>query len=166
MTDPVIVFDGSFSDVGSKATPWDTVRTVLEEAEVFWLSTMRGDGRPHVTPLVSVWQDDALHFSTGPAEQKARNLMHDPRCLLTTGSNSFGKGLDVVVEGTAERVTDRERLLRLADAWRVKYNGQWQYEVGDGIFLHGPGPVLVFRLAAAKALAFSRGPYVQTSYRF
>jgi len=32
----------------------------LEKAEVFWLSTVRPDGRPHVTPMVSVWLDGAL----------------------------------------------------------------------------------------------------------
>lgn len=32
------------------------------------------DGRPHVTPLLGVWQDGAVHFRTGLGEQKVRNL--------------------------------------------------------------------------------------------
>jgi hypothetical protein len=32
------------------------------------------EGRPHVTPMVSVWLDGALYFSTGHAERKAQNL--------------------------------------------------------------------------------------------
>jgi general stress protein 26 len=166
MTDPATVFDGSFSEPGSEATPWDHVRTVLDEAEIFWLSTVRGDGRPHVAPLLAVWQEGALHFCTGPAEQKARNLEHDPRCILTTGCNKYETGLDVVVEGTAVRITDPGSLRQLADSWTAKFGTRWKYEVGDGVLVHQPGPVLMFRLEAAKAFAFSRSPYVQTSYRF
>ena len=38
------------------------------------LSTVRADGRPHVTPLVAVWLDGALYFCTGEGEQKERNI--------------------------------------------------------------------------------------------
>ncbi len=47
---------------------------MLEASEIFWLSTVRRDGRPHVTPLPAMWLDGALHFCTGPEEQKAKNL--------------------------------------------------------------------------------------------
>lgn len=80
----------------------------------YWLTTVRGDGRPHVTPLIGVLRDDAVHFCTGLQEQKARNLEHHPRVALATGSNTWAQGLDVVVEGTATRVTDRPTLQRLA----------------------------------------------------
>jgi hypothetical protein len=43
----------------------------LRAAEVFWITTVRPDGRLHVTPLIAARYDGALHFSTGPAEQKA-----------------------------------------------------------------------------------------------
>ena len=46
----------------------------------------RGDGRPHVTPLPAVWSDGALHFCTGPTEQKGVNLAANPACVLTTGN--------------------------------------------------------------------------------
>ena len=44
-------------------------------------------------------------FCTGPTEQKARNLEHARFVAVTTGVNTWQDGLDVVVEGTAERVT-------------------------------------------------------------
>jgi hypothetical protein len=31
---------------------WDETRWVLEEAELFWVSTVRADGWPHVIPVV------------------------------------------------------------------------------------------------------------------
>jgi len=36
-----------------------------------WVVTGRPDGRPHVTPLVAVWADGAIHFHTG-AELRSR----------------------------------------------------------------------------------------------
>ena len=85
------------------ATDWATARRMLAAAEIFRLSTVRPDGRLHVTPVIAAWHDGMLYFSTGPAEQKARNLAHDGHCALTTGRNSLTEGLDLVVEGTAER---------------------------------------------------------------
>ena len=70
---------------------------------MFWLSTVRRDGRPHVTPLPTIWLDDRLHFCTGSEEQKTKNLESDARCVITTGTNALHSGLDVVVEGTAAR---------------------------------------------------------------
>ena len=74
MNEPVTELDTRFSDPDAVATEWDETRRVLETAELFWISTVRADGRPHVTPLVAVWLDGAIHFSTGAAEQKAINL--------------------------------------------------------------------------------------------
>src|SRR5439155_17155624 len=104
-----------------------------------WISTVRADGRPHVTPLVAVWLDGALHFCTGPTEQKARNLSGNPHVVVTTGCNSWEVGLDVMVEGAAVRVTDDATLRRLADAWATKWDGRWKFAVIAGGFEHGAG---------------------------
>lgn len=154
---------------GAKATPWAKTREVLEAAQLSWVTTVRGDGRPHVTPLVSVWLDDAVHFSTGPAEQKAVNLASNPDVVMTTGCNRWDQGLDVIVEGKAERVTDRATLERLAAAWATKWDGQWQFEVADGGFAPADGgvddSVLVFAVKPAKVLAFGKGEFSHTRYR-
>jgi nitroimidazol reductase NimA-like FMN-containing flavoprotein (pyridoxamine 5'-phosphate oxidase superfamily) len=164
---PRAELDGSYSSPKARATPWAKARGVLEKAGVFWLSTVRPDGRPHVTPLVSVWLDGSLYFSTGPDEVKAKNLARNARCILTTGCNAFRKGLDVVVEGRAVAVTDDGRLRRLAALWDRKYDGFWQYEVRDGAFHHEAGKALVFRVAALRALAYGRGgKFSATRYRF
>ena len=77
--DPTAEIDRRFSDPEAGATPWAEVARTLERAELYWLTTVRADGRPHVTPLIGVWHDGALHFCTGPREQKARNLEHNRR---------------------------------------------------------------------------------------
>jgi nitroimidazol reductase NimA-like FMN-containing flavoprotein (pyridoxamine 5'-phosphate oxidase superfamily) len=164
---PRTELDAEFSSPKASATPWAKARRLLEKAGVFWISTVRPDGRPHVTPLVAVWLDGLLYFSTGPREVKARNLTRNSRCILTTGSNSFSKGLDVVVEGRAVAVTDEPRLRRLAALWDRKYDGFWQYEVRDGAFHHESGKALVFQVVPARALAYGRGSkFSATRYRF
>jgi predicted pyridoxine 5'-phosphate oxidase superfamily flavin-nucleotide-binding protein len=104
MNEPVTTLDTRFSDPAAVATEWDQTRRVLETAELFWITTVRDDGRPHVTPLVAVWLDGAIHFSTGATEQKAVNLRGNPHVILTTGCNNRDRGLDVVVEGDAVQV--------------------------------------------------------------
>jgi hypothetical protein len=128
---------------------------------------VRADGRPHVTPLVAVWLDGALHFCCGSTEQKAVNLRTDPQVALTTGCNQWEEGLDVVVEGGAVQVTDAETLARLASAWRTKWDGRWKFEVGDGGFVHDEGgAALVFAVVPTKVLAFGKGPFSHTRHRF
>ncbi len=67
MPEPVTTIDSRFSDPAAVATPWEQTLRVLETAELSWLSTVRADGRPHVTPLVAVWFEGAVYFSTGVA---------------------------------------------------------------------------------------------------
>jgi general stress protein 26 len=165
-TDPAPRLDSRFSDPEAGPTPWTDIADVLERAELYWLTTVRADGRPHVTPLIGVARDGAMHFCTGRSEQKARNLEHREQVALTTGNNTWARGLDVVVEGTAVRVTDRDELQRLADDYEAKYGGDWHFEVGDGVFGAGEDAALVFRIEPAKVLAFAKQPHAQTTYRF
>jgi hypothetical protein len=48
-------------------TPWADGLEQLIEADTFWLSTVRPDGRPHVTPLIAVWHDDASGLRSATA---------------------------------------------------------------------------------------------------
>jgi nitroimidazol reductase NimA-like FMN-containing flavoprotein (pyridoxamine 5'-phosphate oxidase superfamily) len=163
---PTTHLDARFSEPGAEPTSWaDTVR-LLDAAQLFWITTVRADARPHVSPLVAVWLDDALHFCTGADEQKAVNLRTNPNVTLTTGCNRWNDGLDVVVEGVATTTTDDPTLRRLATAWRSKWEGQWQYEVRDGAFHHDAGDALVFTVAPVKVLAFGKGAFSHTTHRF
>lgn len=165
MTQPVGELQPDFSSAGATARPWSDVDRVLTEAQIFWLSTVRRDGRPHVTPLPAVWTGGRLHICTGAGEQKAVNLAHEPRCVLTTGTPHQNEGLDVVVEGTVARVTDSARLHELAGLWKTRLG--WDFRVVDDGF-EGPGGTvaLVLALTPHKVLAFGKGePYTQTRFR-
>ena len=166
MGEPTTELDTRFSEPEAVPIPWETTRGALEAAELFWVSTVRTDGRPHVTPLVAVWLDEALHFATGLEEQKAVNLRRNRAVVLTTGCNSWEGGLDVVVEGEAVQVTDPEQLEKLVDAWASKWDGRWAYEVHEGAFRHGGNTALVFSVRPVKVFAFAKGTFGQTRYRF
>jgi general stress protein 26 len=167
MNEPVTTIDPRFSDPDVVATGWDETRRVLETAELFWISTVRADGRPHVTPLVATWLDGSLHFCTGATEQKALNLRGNSRVILTTGCNHWDTGLDVVVEGDAVQLTDKNVLERLAEAWATKWDGRWQFDARDGGFHHTSGGMaLVFSVTPTKILAFAKGTFCSTRHQF
>jgi hypothetical protein len=98
--------------------------------------------------------------------QKGVNLSRNGSCALTTGNNAWKSGLDVVVEGRARRVIDDAFLQLLADAWASKYHGDWRFEVANGAFLHEGGEALVYEVRPAKVLAFAKGDFAQTRFRF
>ncbi|HEY4095868.1 MAG TPA: pyridoxamine 5'-phosphate oxidase family protein [Baekduia sp.] len=139
---------------------------MLAEAELYWLTTVRADGRPHVTPLIGVVQDGVFHFCTGLREQKARNLSARGDVVVTTGNNTWARGLDVVVEGAAVRVVDRAGLEVLADAYVAKYGEVWRFAVQDDGFGLREDLVAVFRVEPTKVMAFAKEPHGQTTYRF
>lgn len=166
-TTPTTTLNAVCSDPGATPTSWEDARAALEAAELSWIATVRADGRPHVTPLVAVWLDDALHFCTGETEQKAANLRSNEHVILMTGCNQWDRGMDVVVEGRAVRVTDRGELERLAAAWTHKWDGRWTYEPCDAGFKGDEHEdVLVFTVRPDKVFAFARGPYIHTKHAF
>jgi general stress protein 26 len=172
MSTPVTTVDERFSEKDATPTPWDTTRAALESAELFWLTTVRVDGRPHVTPLVAVWFDDALYFCVGWDEQKAVNLRHNDHVVLTTGRDDWDKGIDVVVEGVATRVTSPASLAQVAEVWTHKWDGRWDYAVGTDSFHHRDGDsvmdedIYVFRVTPQKVFAFSKGTFSHTRHQF
>jgi nitroimidazol reductase NimA-like FMN-containing flavoprotein (pyridoxamine 5'-phosphate oxidase superfamily) len=167
MGEPVTTLDTRFSEPDALPATWEETRRRLADAQLFWVTTVRRDGRPHMTPLVAVWLDDALYFATGPSEQKALNLATNPYVILSTGCNNWDQGTDLVVEGEAIQVTDEQQLGRLAEAWTQKWDGRWRYTTSRGAFQHEDGgEVLVFRVVPAKILAFGKGTFSQTRHQF
>ena len=166
MAEPTTSLDSRFSDPAAQPTSWAETEQLLEKAQLFWITTVRADGRPHSSPLVAVWHDGALHFSTGADEQKAVNLRHNPQVILTTGCNQWDGGVDVIVEGDAVQVTDETRLQQLATSWRTKWDGRWRFEVADSSFRHEAGSALVFAVTPTTVLAFGKGVFSHTSHRF
>ena len=162
--EPAAELHPGFSSDNAAATPWSEARELLEKAGIYWLTTVRPDGRPHVTPLFAVWLDGALFFCTGPSERKAKNLEFNSHCAITTGCNVI-EGLDLVVEGDAENVSDEARLQAVAGRFASKYD--WHYAVRDGAFYGEGGRADVYEVAPTTVFGFGKGEVSsQTRYRF
>jgi hypothetical protein len=113
--------------------PWSRALDQLDKLEprggargpTCWLTTVRPDGRPHVAGVVGLWADDSLYFVSGPKTRKARNLAADPRCSFAISLPD----LDLVLDGTATRVSDAQTLVRVAQSfadrgWPLEVEGE------------------------------------------
>jgi hypothetical protein len=170
-SDEVIAEIHGFSEPDAVPMPWLAGLEQVIAADTFWLSTVRPDGRPHVTPLIAVWHGEAIWFSTGPEERKAKNLAENPWCVLTTGRSDLVEGaLDVVLEGEAEQVTFDAELEPIASAFGAKYGTEtWDYVVREGAFFHQlvAARAIVFRVRPVRGLGFRKGDsFSQTTWRF
>src|SRR5689334_17705712 len=108
MADLQPVTERNLDGYGSPPIAWERARASLEEEwklqgpngqgipHTHWLATVRPDGAPHVMPIGAAWLDGAFYFTTGPGTRKAKNLAHEPRCVITLAA----RDLDLVVEGT------------------------------------------------------------------
>ena len=102
---------------GSGLLPWSWAEERLSASHDYWLTSLWPDGRPHSMPVWGVWDGEALWFSSGRRSRKARNLAADPRCTVTTDNPKD----PVVVEGSAELVSDRSAIERIAAVMSAKY---------------------------------------------
>jgi general stress protein 26 len=157
------------SSPDNMATPWEETRRILETAEVFWLSTVRADGRPHVTPVAAAWLDGILHFGTGSIAQKLKNLRRNPHVVLTTGCNQLTSGFDVVVEGDAAPCTDPAVHARFYRQQAILWGEGWPIQLRDGILWDESKeePLLLFAVTPTKIFASTRSDqWSQTRYQF
>ena len=117
--------------------PWSWAQERLEKSRNYWVASARPDGRPHLMPVWAVWLDGALYFSTAKTSVKARNLLANPNCVVTTEQGHEA----VILEGTAA-VEEDPRILRPAwDAYRAKYD--WSLE-DESMFVLRPRVAFAF----------------------
>jgi PPOX class probable F420-dependent enzyme len=130
-------------DEGGGLLPWTWAEAQLVQSRNFWLATRWPDGKPHVMPVWAIWEANGpwLLFSSSNQSRKARNLGHDPRCVLTTEDPRNA----VVVEGAAELITQRGELEAFLDAENAKYGTRYGFEMVD------PAANSCFRLRPTRA---------------
>jgi hypothetical protein len=147
---------------------WEPVQKALETGvsqapgtggpnrHTFWLTTLNEDGSPHVTGFgASDWIDGGIYLVAGEQTRKAQNIARDPRCAVSVAADEF----DVVLEGTAEKVTDPAVV---ADVAKRSAEGGWPAKVdesGTAITAEysapsaGPPPWAVYRITPRRATA-------------
>jgi hypothetical protein len=164
---PLTTLDTRYSSTNAQAAPWPDALAHLDKAALFWVVSVRPDGRPHVTPVVGVWVADAFYFSSGADEQKSRNLAASPHCSVITGCNAWNAGFDVILHGQAVVLRDLPSLRTVADAFLAKYGSDWAFDVNEDGTFGGRGVALVYRVDPAQALGFGKGePFSHTAYSF
>ena len=139
----------------AETTSWEVARARLgnpEPSRTCWLATTRPDGRPHLMPVIAFWIDGAMHIVAGEGTQKARNIAADGRCVIATGSTTL-PSLDIVIEGRAEPLTDRDAVRHVAKALKQK---GWPLEPkgdkvdGPNAPTAGPPPYTIFRIGPSR----------------
>ena len=161
--------DPRYSDPAAQATSWAETERVLAQAQLFWLTTVRADGRPHMTPVAAAWGGGAVHFHTGTEEQKYLNLVTNQNVVLSTGCSTWDRGLDVIVEGLAVQVTDTAALAGVVGLWADKWDGRWKLAAVEGEVYNTEFDVTsrLFTVVPSRVFAHAKGdPFGATTHRF
>jgi pyridoxine/pyridoxamine 5'-phosphate oxidase len=159
---------------GNEAIPWARALRQLEEqtgeeghGRTYWLATAGHDGRPHVAAVGALWVDGTFYFTSGAGTRKSRNLAENPSCTISV---SLGD-LDLVVEGTARKVTDTATLERLAGLYAAQ---GWPARASNGTITAefsapsaGPAPWDLYVVAPSTAVGVATAePNGATRWRF
>ena len=161
---------------GHDPIPWSRALRQLEATEksdtadtpqTWWLSTTDPDGQPHTTGVGAWWADDRFYFTSGARTRKSRNLAANPKCAIAVALGD----LDLVVEGTAAKVSDAATLERVAQRAR---DGGWPASVKDGALTAeysapsaGPPPWDVYEMIPKTAFGVAtKEPHGATRWRF
>ncbi|HMO56958.1 MAG TPA: pyridoxamine 5'-phosphate oxidase family protein [Roseiflexaceae bacterium] len=98
------------------------MRIQLEAAKVYWIASVRPNGRPHVSPVWGIWLDEQFYFDGSPETRRMRNIAVNPAIAVHLDSRNDGAEV-VMLEGHAHLVEQPPRLLteRIAAAYTTKY---------------------------------------------
>ena len=114
-------------DEGTGLLSWQWAEEQLTSSRNYWVVSLWPDGRPHAMPVWGLWHEGAFWFSSSKGSRKARNLAADPRCVVTTEDASD----PVVMEGSAELVTDPDALATMLTLENAKYDTNYTIELLD-----------------------------------
>jgi hypothetical protein len=157
---------------GSAELPWSRARDALvqdtpEITVTFFLSTAGPDGRPHSAGVGAAWVAGALYFTSGPGTRKSRHLAANPACSVSAHLS----GIDLVLEGEADRVTDAVTLEQVSAVYRA---GGWPATVeGEALTAPfsapsaGPAPWHLYRFTLRTAFGVATAePHGATRWDF
>jgi PPOX class probable F420-dependent enzyme len=134
--------------------PWSWAEQRLAESPELWLATTGSAGRAHLMPVWAVWMDGSVWVSTGPRSRKGRNLQADPRCTLATADPRR----PLVIEGTAEAVTDPGEIRRFTDAVNERFSVDYDVR----FYLDN----LVFRIRPERAFGLEEEHFTESPTRW
>ncbi len=157
---------------GNDPMPWSRPRDLLiappEGSERrYFVGTATSEGVPHAARVGAIWVDGDLYFTSNPDTRKSRELAANPACTFSVSL----EGVDVVLEGSATRVTTPSTLERVAARCR---EAGWPVEVDSDAFTApfsapsaGPPPWHLYRFTFHTAYGVGTvEPFAATRWRF
>ncbi|HMJ39759.1 MAG TPA: hypothetical protein VK606_09405 [Verrucomicrobiae bacterium] len=115
----------------------------------------------------TLWADDQFYFTSGPRTRKSRNLAAKANYAVSVSLDD----IDVVVEGSARRVTDMRKLERVANlyaslGWPARASGgAIAAEFSAPSAGRGPWDLYAVTATAAAGVA-TKEPHGATRWRF
>lgn len=138
----------------SETLSWSAVSRRLEEAALYWLCTVRPDGRPHAVPVDGLWMDAAIWFGGSDAAVHQVNISTNPRVVLHIEDGSA----PIIVEGVATTVVpDPAQADALAALSKKKYG------YAPPVEAYAVG---IWHVPARRVLAWSNFPKDATRFDF
>lgn len=136
--------------------PWSWAHERLRDSHDFWLATVTAGGRPHLMPVWAVWTGEVLWFSSSRRSVKARNIAGGSAVSIATDDPYE----PVVVEGTAEIVTDPAALRQFLAAMNAKYATAYEEDFLD------PADNASMRLRPQKVIGLREKDFTRTPTRW
>lgn len=125
--------------------PWSWAEQRLKKSHNYWISTSWPDGTPHLMIVWGLWLDGAFYFSSGANSRKAKNLAHNPHCVIGTEMAHEA----VIVEGEASRIEGQAKT-----PIYMPYEKKYKFDMSE--FREEPiykvKPSVAFGLAEKKTL--------------
>jgi hypothetical protein len=127
---------------------WSDVTATLENAPLFWISTVTPNGGPHLIPIWGAWVNEAAYIEGGDDTRWARNLAEsDGRVHLGVDHG----GTQVMVRGIATPV---DLTADLQQAVADVYDAKYPYRPAGSRFTRiSPSRVLAWRTDTVEAFA-------------
>ncbi len=102
---------------------WRPIEARLGREMTIWIATVRGNGKPHLTPVWFVWLDEKVYIAIGVETQKFSNLRSNQAVSLALPDSEKV----VLLEGEAH-AADRNKTDKLGDYFFNKYEWDFRYD--------------------------------------
>ncbi|MGX7678858.1 pyridoxamine 5'-phosphate oxidase family protein [Jatrophihabitans sp. DSM 45814] len=138
---------------------WQLILSRLSSQRSYWLSTVAGDGSPHVAPIWGAVTEDAFYFYTERSTVKARNLAKDSRVALHPADAEEV----VIVHGLARDLGYPGTRPEVVAAFSAKYT-----RPGDAAFLPMADPSfdVLYLLVPDRAMLWQLDDYEGAQQRW
>lgn len=143
-------------DEGTGLLPWQWAEERLVSSRNYWVVSLWPDGRPHAMPVWGLWHERSFWFSSSKGSRKARNLAADARCVVTTEDAAD----PVIMEGSAELVTEPEALATVLALENAKYDTNYTIDLLD------PDVNSVYRVRPRWAFGLRHGDFTGSPTRW